>query len=80
MQSSKKCRKVNIKNIDINRLQKDANSEEIRNALASEIASARNQNIDATPTVLINMEKVVGNIPYYALQEKLIGLGATEKK
>ena len=69
-----------IKGINISKLEEDANSEEIANELKTEVNNGLKQNIDATPTVMINMEKITGNIPYYDLKDKLIKLGATEKK
>ena len=69
-----------VKTLDIKQLQQDANSDEIKAELKAEIEDAIKKEIDATPTVIINMEKITGNIPYYDLKEKLIKLGATEKK
>jgi len=65
--------------IDIKKLQEDANSPEIKAELKQEIDEAIQKEIEATPTVIINMEKITGNVPYYTMKEKLIKLGATEK-
>ena len=65
--------------IDIKQLQEDANSPEIKAELKQEIDEAISKEIDATPTVIINMEKITGNLPYYTMKEKLMKLGATEK-
>lgn len=69
-----------IKGLNVFRLQEDANSDEIKDELQKEIDEALAQGIDATPTVIINMEKTVGNIPYFDLKEKLIKQGASEKE
>ena len=47
--------------------------------MKQEIDEAISKEIDATPTVIINMEKITGNLPYYTMKEKLMKLGATEK-
>lgn len=69
-----------IKGLDIKRLEKDANSEEIKKELNSEIQDAISREINATPTLIINMQKITGNMPYYELREKLVQMGAKEKK
>lgn len=69
-----------IKGLNVSRLKEDANSDEIKDELQKEIDEALAQGIDATPTVIINMEKTVGNIPYFDLKEKLIKQGASEKE
>ena len=61
-------------------LKADAASDEITAELKNEIEEGLKQNIEATPTIIINMEKITGNIPYYDLKEKLIKLGAEGKK
>lgn len=68
-----------VKTINIKRLKEDANSQEIKDELSQEIDEAIKKEINATPTIIINMEKFVGNLPYYTLKEKLLNLGATEK-
>lgn len=68
-----------IKGIDKKQLIADANSEEIKNELSAEIDEGLKQKIDATPTIIINMKKQTGNIPYNKLKEQLISAGATEK-
>ena len=47
--------------------------------MKQEIDDAIKKEIEATPTVIINMEKITGNLPYYSMKEKLLKLGATEK-
>ena len=68
-----------IKGLDKQKLKEDANSEEIRKELADDIQSGLDKQIDATPTMIINMQKITGNMPYIDLKEKLIQYGATEK-
>lgn len=68
-----------VKGINIKQLKKDANSEEVKNELTAEITEALDKQIEATPTVIINMEKITGNMPYYDLKTKLIKSGATIK-
>ena len=68
-----------IKGIDVKALKEDANSIEIKEELTKEISNAIQNKIEATPTVIINMEKITGNIPYYELKTKLMNAGATEK-
>lgn len=68
-----------IKGLNIKRLQEDANSDEIKQELKDEIQDGIQKQIEATPTIIINMQKITGNIPYYELKEKLVKMGATEK-
>lgn len=69
-----------IKGLNMKQLKADAASDEITAELKNEIEEGLKQNIEATPTIIINMEKITGNIPYYDLKEKLIKLGAEGKK
>lgn len=69
----------NIPKINLKKLEEDAGSDEVKQELKMEIDKAIVQNIEATPTIIINMEKTVGSVPYYDLQEKLIKLGAAVK-
>ena len=68
-----------IKGINKKQLKEDANSDEIKQELKQEIDNAIKQKIDATPTIIINMQKITGNMPYNTFKEKLINNGATEK-
>lgn len=68
-----------IKGLNIKQLQKDANSDEIKQELKDEIQDGIQKQIEATPTIIINMQKITGNIPYYELKEKLVKMGAEEK-
>jgi protein-disulfide isomerase len=69
-----------IKGLNITQLNKDANSEEIKRELKKEIDMALKKDIDATPTLIINMQKITGNVPFYDLKTKLLNSGAKEKK
>ena len=69
-----------VQGLNIKQIEKDANSEEIKKELEEEIKDGINKNIEATPTIVINMQKITGNIPYYELKEKLIQMGAKEHK
>lgn len=69
-----------VKGLNLKQLKEDANSEEINQELKQEIKDGLKKDIDATPTIIINMEKITGNMPYYELKEKLIKMGAKEKK
>lgn len=66
--------------IDITKLQNDANSKEIENALLKSIDQAASLNIYGTPTMVINSKVYTGIKPYYELKQLLIDLGAKEKK
>ncbi|MBO5738732.1 thioredoxin domain-containing protein [bacterium] len=55
------------------------NSKEVENEIQTEIKSADLLEIDATPTMFINGEKIVGVKPYYELKEILIKHGAKRK-
>ncbi len=68
-----------VKTLDIKKLKSDANSDEIKEELRQEIEDGLKQEINGTPTTIINMEKTIGNINYLDLKEKLIKLGAKEK-
>ena len=58
---------------------KDFESKETSNEISSEIELANSNEVDATPTMFINGEKVVGVKPYYTLKETLIKHGAKRK-
>ncbi len=58
----------------------DFNSAETAKELQDEVDSAGELNIDATPTMYINGEKVMGVKPYYELKELLIKNGAVPRK
>lgn len=58
---------------------RDFESEEITKELSEELDNAANLNIDATPTMYINGDEVVGVKPYYELRKVLIEHGAKRK-
>lgn len=57
----------------------DFNSQAVTNEIADELVKAEEMEIDATPTMYINGEKVVGVRPYYQLKEVLVKHGAMRK-
>lgn len=66
-------------NFDINKFVKDVNSAKTAQILSNEINEGNKKVIDATPTMIINGEKVVGVKPYCKLKEILIKHGAEKK-
>lgn len=69
-----------VKTLDIKKLKADANSDEIKDELKQEIEAGLKEEINGTPTTIINMEKIVGNRNYAELKEKFMKMGAKEKK
>lgn len=65
---------------DAAQLYEDANSKETKQELLDEIETSKNAEIDGTPTMIINMTKTTGLVPYYELKDKLIKMGAKERK
>lgn len=63
-------------NLDIDQFLKDLNSEETNHLLKLDIQKGNNNKINATPTMYINGEKIIGVKPYYKLKEILIKHGA----
>lgn len=66
--------------MDVPKLYEDANSEAINKELKKEVEKTSKENIIGTPTIIINMTKYTGVVPYYDMKEKLIKMGATERK
>lgn len=66
--------------MDVPKLYEDANSEAVKKELAVEIENSTKENIIGTPTLIINMTKYIGVMPYYDLKQKLIKMGASERK
>ncbi len=66
-------------NFDIPQLYEDANSSSVKKELSDEIEKSAEENIIGTPTLIINMSKYTGLVPYYDLREKLLKMGAKEK-
>lgn len=65
--------------LDENQFKKDFYSKSIANEIDIEVNDAENLDIDATPTMYINSEKIVGVKPYYELKEYLIKHGAKRR-
>ena len=67
-----------VDKINLNKEQfiKDFESNETTKEIEQELLNAENLEIDATPTMYINGEKVVGVKPYYKLKEILVKNGA----
>lgn len=66
--------------LNIKQLKEDAYSQETKDKLKTDIEKAEEQNINGTPTIIIGMHKSLGIMPYYELKDKLIKMGASEKK
>lgn len=66
--------------MDVAKLYEDANSDAVRKELRGEVEKTSKENIIGTPTLIINMTKYTGVVPYYDLKDKLIKMGATERK
>ncbi len=64
---------------DIKKLKEDANSEEIKNEIASSIADADSKQVDGTPTLFIGMRKVVGAGSYPEMRNIVIEQGGKLK-
>lgn len=62
--------------LDKDKFLSDLHSNEVAKTLKQEISDANDIAIDATPTTIINGEKVVGIKPYYKLKEVLVKHGA----
>lgn len=61
-------------------LYEDAHSDAAKKELAKEIKYSADEGIIGTPTLIINMNKYTGVVPYYELKDKLIKMGAIERK
>lgn len=68
-----------IKGLNIDKLKKDAYSDEIAKKLEKEILDSKSYGIDGTPALRINMETKIGIMPYEELKTKLIKAGAVER-
>ena len=66
-------------NFDIDKFQKDFNSQATSKEINTEINNAVKIKLDSTPTMFINGEKQVGVLPYYELKEMLIKHGAKKR-
>lgn len=56
-------------NLDIEKLKKDANSQEVKNEVQEDVNRAKSLNIQATPTYFIGIRKYEGLMPYPELQD-----------
>lgn len=66
-------------NFDKKKFLEDLNSKETMDIILKELDDGHKLEIDATPTMIINGETIVGVKPYYKLQEILVKHGATKK-
>ena len=66
-------------NFDSEKFLSDMNSKETADIIAKELANGQKLDIDATPTMFINGDKVVGVKPYFKLKEILEAHGAAKK-
>ena len=66
-------------NFDKSKFTEDMNSPETLKIISDEINKGQNLEIDATPTMIINGETIVGVRPYFKLQEILVKHGASKK-
>ena len=64
---------------DTDKFIKDFYSDDTKARLNRDIERAAKLDVHATPTMLINGEKIVGTKPYYEIKEKLIQHGARKK-
>ena len=66
-------------NFDIDKFKEDINSSATIYEINKEIYDSNRLGIDATPTMFVNGEKVLGVKPYYELKKILIKHGAKQK-
>lgn len=59
-------------NLDIEQLQKDAASPEVREGLKSDLEKAQSLNVTATPTYIIGIKKYEGIMPYPQLRDTVL--------
>ena len=62
--------------LNAEKLQKDMNEPKVAEEIDTELKKAQELGLDATPTMFVNGEKIVGVKPYYELKEILIKHGA----
>lgn len=70
---------ANQLNLDVAKLQKDAKSDKVKNALKEEIETTLDMKIYATPTYIINGKRYEGIFKYPDLEKIVVELGATKK-
>ena len=66
-------------NFDIDKFLKDIDSDDTKKEIQKELQASIELELDATPTMIINNEKIVGVKPYYELQKILEKHGAKRK-
>ena len=66
-------------NLNKDQFIKDCNSQATEREIESELKQANDLGLDATPTMFVNGDKIVGVKPYYELKEILIKHGAKRK-
>jgi protein-disulfide isomerase len=66
-------------NFDKEKFVSDIESIQVKEEIKDELSKAEMLQIDATPTMIINEEKLVGVKPYYELKEILIKHGAKKR-
>ena len=64
---------------DKNKFLADVNSQATYNEIEKELKEADELDLDATPTMIINGDKLVGVKPYYELKDILIKHGAKQR-
>lgn len=62
--------------LNAEKLQQDMNSQNTMDEIETELKKAQDLGLDATPTMFVNGEKIVGVKPYYELKEILVKHGA----
>lgn len=65
--------------LDKDKFLKDFNNTAARSEIAEELKEAQKLELDSTPTMIIDGEKIVGVKPYYELKELLVEHGAKRK-
>ena len=70
---------VNQLGLDKDKFIKDFDSLSVQNEITEELVKANKLDIDATPTMFINGEEIIGVKPYYQLKEILVKHGAKRK-
>ena len=64
--------------IDVKKLKEDAHSEEIKEEIQKAVQDADNNQVEATPTLVIGMNKLMGVGSYPEFKQKIIELGGIE--
>lgn len=65
--------------LDKDKFTREFDNQTARDEIANELAKAQELELDSTPTMIIDGEKIVGVKPYYELKELLIKHGAKHK-